>query len=73
MVLILLEVGERDLDDAALEGIVRVLETGCPVHKSLANTAANPSVPSSRDFVSGKVLQFDSLSDVEGVRSLSDA
>jgi len=39
VVLILLEIGERDLDDAALQGVVGVLETSGPVDKSLADTA----------------------------------
>lgn len=76
MVLVLLEVGERDLDDAALESIVGVLETGRPVHQGLANTAGK-SVSSKfleaipfRPFVSSSLLRRDSLSDVEGVRSL---
>lgn len=38
VVLVLLEIGQRDLDDTALQGIVRVLETGRSVHEGLANT-----------------------------------
>jgi len=38
VVLVLLEVGERDFDDAALEGVVGVLETSCAVYKGLADT-----------------------------------
>lgn len=37
VVLILLEIGERDLNDAAFQGVVGVLETGGPVDKSLAD------------------------------------
>lgn len=37
VVLILLEISEGDLDDAALQGVVGVLETGGPVDKSLAD------------------------------------
>ena len=37
VVLVLLEIGEGDLDDAALQGVVGVLETGGPVDKSLAD------------------------------------
>lgn len=40
VVLILLQVGQGDLDDAALQGVVGVLETGGPVDKSLADTVA---------------------------------
>lgn len=40
VVLILLQVGEGDLDDAALQGVVGVLETGGAVDKSLADTVA---------------------------------
>lgn len=39
MVLVLLKIGERDLEDAALEGVVGVLETGGAVHERLADTA----------------------------------
>lgn len=39
VVLILLEIGERDLEDAALEGVVGVLETSGAVDKGLANVA----------------------------------
>lgn len=35
---ILLEIGQRDLDDAALQSIVCVLETSGTVHKGLADT-----------------------------------
>ena len=44
VVLVLLEIGEGDLDDAALEGIVGVLETGCAVHEGLADTAIQTPV-----------------------------
>lgn len=37
VVLVILQVGERDLDDAALEGVVGVLETGRAVDESLAD------------------------------------
>ena len=37
VVLVLLEIGQRDLDDTALQGIVGVLETGRSVHEGLAN------------------------------------
>jgi hypothetical protein len=38
MVLIFLQIGERDFEDAAFEGVVGVLETSGPVHQSLADT-----------------------------------
>lgn len=38
VVLILLQVGERNLDDTALQGVVGVLETGGPVDQSLTDT-----------------------------------
>ena len=38
VVLILLQIGERDLDNPALEGIVRVLQTSRSVDQGLANT-----------------------------------
>ena len=38
MVLILLQIGQRDLDNSALQSIVRVLETGGSVDESLSNT-----------------------------------
>jgi len=37
VVLILLEIGERDLEYPALEGVVRVLETGGAVYEGLSN------------------------------------
>lgn len=39
VVLVLLEIGERDFEDAALQRVVGVLETGRPVDQGLANTA----------------------------------
>lgn len=39
VVLILLEIGERDLEYSALESVVCVLETGGAVHEGLADTA----------------------------------
>lgn len=39
VVLILLEIGQGDLDDASLEGIVGVLQTGGAVDEGLADTA----------------------------------
>jgi hypothetical protein len=39
VVLILLEIGERDLEYPALQVVVRVLETGGTVDEGLANTA----------------------------------
>lgn len=45
VVLILLEIGEGDLEDTALERIVGVLETSGAVHKGLADTAARVSYP----------------------------
>ena len=53
VVLILLEIGERNLEDTALEGVVGVLETGGAVDKSLADTVAaavrsSSSLPSYR-------------------------
>lgn len=39
VVLVFLEIGQRDLEYPALESIVRVLETGGAVHEGLANTA----------------------------------
>jgi hypothetical protein len=39
VVLILLEICQRNLEDSALQRIVCVLETSSPVHKGLANTA----------------------------------
>ena len=43
MVLVLLEIGEGDLEDATLERIVGVLQTGGAVDKSLANIANGES------------------------------
>jgi hypothetical protein len=40
VVLILLEISQRNLEDATLECVVRVLQTGGPVDKSLADTKA---------------------------------
>ena len=45
VVLILLEIGQRDLEDAALQSIVRVLETGGSVDEGLADTAIKPLDP----------------------------
>jgi hypothetical protein len=38
VVLILLEIGQRDLDDPSLERVVRVLQTSRTVNQSLADT-----------------------------------
>lgn len=38
VVLILLQIGQRNLDDTALQGVVGVLQTSGPVDKSLADT-----------------------------------
>lgn len=46
VVLILLEIGQRDLDDTALQGVVGVLETGGAVHKGLADTVRDAFVRS---------------------------
>ena len=45
VVLVLLEIGEGDLEDTALERIVGVLETSGAVHEGLADTAARVSYP----------------------------
>jgi hypothetical protein len=42
VVLILLEIGERDLEYPALEGVVCVLQTGGAVDEGLADTARGP-------------------------------
>ena len=39
MVLVLLEVGQGNLDDAVLKGVVGVLQTSGPVDESLSDTA----------------------------------
>lgn len=46
VVLILLQVGEGNLNDTALQRVVGVLETGGPVDKSLADTVKRLSDPS---------------------------
>lgn len=66
MVLILLEISEGNLNNAALQSIVRVLETGRSVDESLANTAKSVRFES-RYFV---VCIANSLSNVERVRGL---
>lgn len=38
VVLVLLEVGQRDLENSALQGVIGVLETCCAVDQGLANT-----------------------------------
>lgn len=38
VILVLLQIGEGDLEDSTLEGIVRVLQTGGSVDQGLANT-----------------------------------
>lgn len=38
VVLVLLQIGQGNLDDTTLQGIVGVFETGCPVHESLSDT-----------------------------------
>lgn len=45
VVLILLEISQRDLNNATLEGVVRILQTGRAVHEGLANTAFMVSPP----------------------------
>ncbi len=37
VVLIVLQVGKRDFEDAALESVVGVLETSCAIHEGLAD------------------------------------
>ena len=70
MVLIFLEIGEGDLEDAALEGIVGVLETSGAVHESFADTIRNNLV---RTFMTLS-LRFSfglcSLSDSKGAGCL---
>jgi hypothetical protein len=44
VILIVLEVGEGDLEDTALEGVVGVLQTASAVDQSLADTKKNPLV-----------------------------
>ena len=54
MVLVLLEVGERDLEYPALERIVRILETGGAVDEGLADATRNAQYTSpSRGVVRG--------------------
>ena len=38
VVFVLLEIGERDFEDAAFEGVVGVLETGRAVYECFTNT-----------------------------------
>lgn len=38
VILILLQIGQRDLNNSSLQSVVRVLETGRAVHESLADT-----------------------------------
>lgn len=45
VVLVLLEIRQRDLQDTALEGIVGVLQTGGSVDQGLADTAEGVSNP----------------------------
>jgi hypothetical protein len=45
VVLIVLEVGERDLEDTALEGVVGVLQTAGAIDQSLADTENSVSEP----------------------------
>jgi hypothetical protein len=44
VVLIVLEVGEGDLEDTALQGVVGVLQTAGAVDESLADTSKNSLV-----------------------------
>jgi hypothetical protein len=41
VVFVILEIGERDFENAAFEGVVGVLETGRSVYKGLADTAGD--------------------------------
>lgn len=50
VVFIVLEVGEGDFEDTALEGIVGVLETGGSVYEGFTNTVCHICQPS-RSFV----------------------
>ena len=43
VVLVILEVGQGDLEDAALQGVVGVLQTGGAVDESLADTRGSVS------------------------------
>lgn len=71
VVLILLEIGERDLEDTALESVVGVLETGGSVHEGLADTAKFVNLPYPTNFFfEDSSRGRHSLSNVEGVRGL---
>ena len=52
VVLIVLEVGEGDLEDTALEGVVGVLQTAGAVDKSLADTGQSPLVNQTKIYPS---------------------
>ena len=50
MVFILLQIRQRDLENSSLQCVVCILQPGCPVDKSLANTCvvSNESGPDLR-------------------------
>jgi hypothetical protein len=58
MVLVLLQIGERDFEYAALERIVGVFETGCAVDEGLSNAIA-------RNSMSATILFIQTQSDIE--------
>ena len=39
VVFVVLEIGEGDFEDPAFECVICVLETSCPIHERLANSA----------------------------------
>ena len=56
VVLILLEISERDLEYPSLEGIVRVLQTGGAVDEGLADTAGDQYAALSSAALTGLLL-----------------
>lgn len=73
VVLVLLEIGEGDLEDAALERIVGVLETSGAVHERLADTALYVSPPFlfHRAFLLGE--SYSRMAKVDGALTLNQS
>lgn len=70
VILILLQIGEGNLQDASLQGVVGVLQTGGAVNESLADTVFMLVPSFSCCWFRAKVRSMHSLANVERVRSL---
>lgn len=70
VILILLQIGQGDLEDTSLKGVVGVLQTSGAVNESLADTMSVLVSRFLRCRVIAKIRSMHSLANVERVRSL---